>query len=896
MTQREVACFSRESLSKLYKCLICCYGRPFSTVIDCEQVKEPSLEEVWRDQSNGLTASISSHLISIFAIGHEADDTSEGDMADISYNAFLASCQSILDVLRSVDTAGCDAGIAHAVAFLKKGNKRKKKHAARRVELLLGKQSPAPKNVISEVSGEPTDSSGLNASPVDDEFVRLLPARVALEHPDASVRLTAVKRLVNECEAAASTEANEDDGETNSSLNNDAAVDICQSLLRRFVADDDSGVAASAADALRRLIAEEIVSEMNVFADDDKIQDAISGLLKWSVLDDIPSKCTDVSSFKEDDEDQELSEGNGPADRLDASPPADPIEAMCGGLALAGLAASSLLRTIDDEDVFSPQIDHEGELLRTLLIYIGAHLDIASSGLGEEICRAACELICNAAASALIHAVAWDQETDCDVNIQDKATQLLCGDDNCLAVLLRTCCGDTSKKAGEIDKNVERRYMWACLNSMVDGLDGCNGSDRSKEDDNDDDSRNRMLAQNVLSVIRCILETFGGAPSQHVSLCEASVLIGRLVSCLASIISDDPTMIPPALIDLCSVPSSIAYDMVSKPAVLLLFGATDDTAETKLSSVAILMEAASRHGDEMATSRLIALANACLSDKNIASSPENVGNGFVQALALLSHSSPTVREQTIHFISTLSSSKSKKLPKLCADASKAIASHKSSIMMDGSGGLPNLLAEIVSKSNASDDAREGLLHHCVVAAIGTASSVEEGFSYGDYLGGVSAACTILDAMREAGENVFPLIEQWNKVGRPIFDAFLSPDVDDTFSDRYADVDMHAIKELCETVIVMLKGVATYKDYEPSVVISTGPAKSGRRTRSYSVGVDDDRLTFIEPYPYNSKFWCLNQWPPSDFLFRLIGTCDSSRNCLFVFPFLLMSLAHSSIPQ
>jgi hypothetical protein len=172
-------------------------------------------------------------------------------------------------------------------------------------------------------------------------------------------------------------------------------------------------------------------------------------------------------------------------------------------------------------------------------------------------------------------------------------------------------------------------------------------------------------------------------------------------------------------------------------------------------------------------------------------------------------------------------------------------------MMDGSGALPNFLAEIVSKSDSSDGAREGLLKHCVVAAIGTTAPVEDGFSFGDYLGGGFAACTIIGAIREAGEKVFPLAEQWQKAGRPLFDAFLSPDVD-SLSDRDADAELYAIKALCETVMVMLKGVTTSKDYEPNVVISTGPTKSGRRARSYSVGVDDDGLTFIEPYPSDSK--------------------------------------------
>ena len=798
---------------------------------------------MWKSQSNGLTASVASHIVVSFA-----SPPFDSNDADSEGSVFLDNCRLLLREVRSIDAVGCDGGIAHAVALLKGGKKKRKKEIARRVELLIGSQAPASTNPTGESSNSvPLDQDGgRNSIAADDEFACLLPARVALEHPDASVRLHAVKRLLDDVEMAASTEA---DNVHSLSFDSGDAIDVCRSLLRRFLADNDSGVAAAAAGTIRRLIAEDIVREEDIFGDAESIQSVIGGLLKWSVLDDIPSRSSLLLDASAGEYVPTVCDNF--ADKLESQPPSDPIEAMCCALALAGLAASTLLNAIDDEDVYSLAIESEGEVLRVLLIYICAHLDITSDGLDEEECINACELIHNAAAFALIHAISEDKEEHSDsiCDIQEKASQLICENETCLAVLLRTCSGyDPSSTDGEradVDDNMERRYMWASLFCMSKEL---LGSEQQVIGNN--------LAQNVLTVIHHILG--GSGVNGDLTDREAAALLGHLVPCFASIISHNPTMLPAALIDLCASASLIAYDKVSRPAILYLFGSTSiDTDEedvsgvtSNLSSVAILLEAASRYGvEEIAVTRLVNIACACMSKENILSHQEGITNGLVQALSLLSHSSQLVRASAIEFIGKLSTLQSKKLPTICARLSDTIESFKSSLMMDG-GALPNFLAGVVAESNASNanEARDDLLKHCVVAAIGTTSNVDEGFSFGDYLGGSFSAHKIFEAMEEAGESAFPLSEKWNKAGKPLFDAFLSPGAD-AFSDRCADVEMHPIKTLCVTVVVMLKGIVSPGNSGPSVVISTGPAKSGRRARSYSVGTGDDGgLVMIDPYP------------------------------------------------
>jgi hypothetical protein len=779
------------------------------------------------------------------------------DDADSQANAFLDNCKLVLRKLRSVDAIGCDAGIAHAVALLKGGKRKRKKEAARRIELLIGTQAPTSANPAGDaLRCEPMGQGASDSAAGGDEFARLLPARVALEHPDASIRLHAVKRLLDDVETAALTET---DGDSSLTFDSNDAVDVCRSLMRRFLADDDSGVAAAAAGAIRRLVAEDIVREEEIFGNTESIQSVISGLLKWSVLDDVPSKASlflDATDSDQEDKDTHI-EYDKFADKLESQPPSDPIEAMCCALALAGLAASTLLNAMDDEDVYSPTIESEGEFLRVLLVYICAHLDITSDGLDEEKCINACELIHDAAASALIHAIADDNEEDIDsiCDIQEKASQHIRDNENCLAVLLRSCFsrGPSSENAEriDIDKTMERRYMWACLFCMSEGVS--DGDDKTKEGGVEDGVGGSCLEQNILTVIHHILEMSG--ENDDLTDREAAALLGHLVPCFASIINHNPSMLPAALIDLCTLTSPTAYDKVSRPGILYLFGATDadgeageSAATSNLSPVAIMLEAASRYGvKEIAVTRLISIACVCMSEENILSRQENIANGLVQALSLLSHSSQSVRATAIEFISNMASLQSK-MPTICDHLPDAIESLKSSLMMDG-GALPNFLAEIVAGSDgSSNEARKDLLKHCVVAAIGTTLNVEEGFSFGDYLGGLFSTYKTFRAMKEAGESAFPLFEKWDKAGHALFEAFLSPDVD-IFSDRYADVEMHPIKSLCESVAFMLKGVISSKNSEPSLVISTGPAKSGRRARTYSVGAGDDGgLITIDPYP------------------------------------------------
>ena len=256
-----------------------------------QQIKEPSLHDVWTDHTNDLTASFASHVVLSFAATIPDTDTdaksSGGDEED---RYLLDSCQSMLRSLRTVDPSGSDAGIAHAVSSLKGKKKKKKQVVAERLELLLGKQSISSSNNKAKAF---TDGGSADAAAaVDDEFLRLLPARVALEHPDSPIRLDAIKRILSECEEGASTDNEMVEDSDGPGL--DEVISMCRSLLRRYVADDDSGVAAAAASAIRRLVAEGIVEEEDLFADDDAIRNVITGLLKWSVLDVLPSKSSYV--------------------------------------------------------------------------------------------------------------------------------------------------------------------------------------------------------------------------------------------------------------------------------------------------------------------------------------------------------------------------------------------------------------------------------------------------------------------------------------------------------------------------------------------------------------------------------------------------------------------------
>ena len=788
------------------------------------------MRPLWTDQTIDLSASVSAHIVTSFAAHND-----EGGV-------FVGDCRRILDALRSVGTVGCDIGIARAVSLLSvskiKSGKEKglSRKAGKRIELLIGNRGVVQQN--SAIVEEQKSAADIKEED-GDGFVHLLPARVALEHPNATVRLNAIERLLAEIE-----ETTAEDREVNGNIAEkvegkyiarDRAVNLCHSLLRRFGADDDSGVAASSAATVRRLAAEGIVAEGDIFNDIEAVLNVIKGLLKWSVLDDVPSRAfeLDVDNGDLNDEiDVDDTRSSVLANKLESLPPSDPLEAMCNALGLAGLAAAAILRGIDDESVGGgSQVEDKGDAFQTLLLLIGAHMDITMDGLGDEDCKAACARICNAAAAALIHAVAQDEESDSSFNIEEKATELLYHDENCLAILLRTCSmrEDASELLRTDEKSMERRYLWACLTGMTDSI-------------HEDDGEHDNLTKNVIAVINQILKSF--EMSENTDR-EALSLLRHLDACFLSIINKDPSSLPAIIIELCSVDSSAAYEKVSKPAILCIFERIQSTP-TSWSSVGILMEAAARHGvDEVAITRIVKLAGECVSDFSILSVEKGIANGLLQGISLLAHSSRHVRGAVIIFLSKLGDIKNKNLPQVCIDLSTAVASFKSSIKMDGKDVLPQVIAHVVNKSNSPNLLRESLLKHCLFAPRGTYGSVGERFSFGDYLGGAFSACIVLEAMKEAGENAFPLNEQWDRTGSALFNTFLSAHDGKSYS-HFSDVEMHAIKMLCDCVVMMIKGVIS-KNAASQVVISTGPALRGGRARSYSVSAGNG-MSFIDPYP------------------------------------------------
>ena len=148
-------------------------------------------------------------LDSFFGSSKDADV--EGDDA----KPFLA----VLRALRAVDPPGADAGVARAV-----------KEAD-------GSLSPKTLAALDAVVGGPAGSSAGPASPSEQQGGAIpagIPPRVALEHPDSSVRRAAVESIVATLAAAAADENAEGD------------EDLAQSLLHRFTSDDDISVAIKA--------------------------------------------------------------------------------------------------------------------------------------------------------------------------------------------------------------------------------------------------------------------------------------------------------------------------------------------------------------------------------------------------------------------------------------------------------------------------------------------------------------------------------------------------------------------------------------------------------------------------------------------------------------------------
>jgi U3 small nucleolar RNA-associated protein 10 len=207
-------------------------------------ITESSLASTWRKDNSALSSAVAACLVlrSVKIIDTE------------TFQLF----SMVLCELRSIDAIGFDIGVAYAVNKASNESKGAQTNNFDKIERILEgagiKKADIPRKKIHGFH----DSKAKEAEPIN-AFDRLLPTRVALEHPSSQLRLTTIEKIASE------------------SHSDDNFDDTAEALLRRYTFDDNISVATAAAKALSKFIKSEKISA-EFFLRQNILDDTVNGL------------------------------------------------------------------------------------------------------------------------------------------------------------------------------------------------------------------------------------------------------------------------------------------------------------------------------------------------------------------------------------------------------------------------------------------------------------------------------------------------------------------------------------------------------------------------------------------------------------------------------------------
>lgn len=318
---------------------------------------------------------------------------------------------------------------------------------------------------------------------------------------------------------------------------------------------------------------------------------------------------------------------------------------------------------------------------------------------------------------------------------------------------------------------------------------------------------------------------------------DAIVLSSNLGKCVSYLFaSENVDEVTRLVSNLCVIHSNIAYEEVC-----LNILRTASESNTGLYPH-ILMEVISRPTlSSDGAKRILSAIELIIPTVDAKEMPTVLNFLLVCITALCCHSDLSVRESALDFFAIIESSMTR--GDACAKAYNCISSlvctaqapMRSLIMMDGLNALPKVLSASVKSQKDGELLKELLLTTCAEIAteyliLGNDEAAGEGMCH--------CVVVLMEAMEAAGEDSFSLSSRWRLAGNTIFDHFLH------FPS--SKCPNPALMSLVDSVVVMLKGV-TVECADDGIVISTGPAVSGRRRRSYSVG-NANGIAHIDPYP------------------------------------------------
>ncbi len=745
----------------------------------------------------------------------------DGGASSSSTAALTERYGSIIDALSAIDRDAHERGVAYVVDKVFKAppvpsaiEGDSNKRASRLAGLLNRVIGDVPSS-----SPEGGNSGGLTPS-TDGPFSvasLLLPARVALESADASVRLDAVARLRSEAEKYDETSEEARGGSTSSSS---PASDgsLVRALLRRLIADDNAEVARAAGSIVASWLkpiaeggdgddsgiarpsfafAASLAGDLCYLA-----EEALSSLLRWTYVGKNNSRSLPPSSDPR---------GKVNARRVESEVTYDAHSTLLSCISICGSLARLI---IDHASIDDATTTFTTNLFYALFASLGAHVIVGGHTESEEsvpskVIREAVSQAASAELSLLL----------CDEGATSNVGELITEHPRSHEVLNYFFSDRLDKVSSSVPSSLQSSFLWFALHSYSEVL-----SSPPRHE-----APSPALLKVTLNLILNQMQSYTNESKKCTSFRREAQFLGDLCKNLVSTLGvKDRYGFERYIMDLASTSSNVSFVDIVRPALISSQIDSFTPKTHKRCGLADLLKTCLHPtARSSGSSRLLSIAHESVGEE----CTDTIEKCIIPTLALLAHPDRAIRDHVIRLLEQFQLIlKDQNLLEICRKATEKSSPLRSSLLMDGANVLPNLLREIVPPAGRS------LLEGCKHVVF-----TEEG-EFSD--GGCEASAIILSSMEMAGEHAFSLSTRWNSAGDDLLKGFLE-------CDRVDLLPSPSLGRLRDCVFSMLKGVVVNEaqagDDGLNVQISVGPSQTGGRMRSYSVG-GSGRFTTLDDYP------------------------------------------------
>ena len=657
-----------------------------------DMIKEPTLRSIWTDSTNSLTVSATALLLLT--------------MVDVSNDeTVIARGKTILESFRQVDIALCDTGVAHSITKMRSNHINVKQ--IKNIALLLGDEE---QNHLKFTDSKEADSA-------HDHLDRILPARIALEHPDALTRKLAIKRLLDE------------------NKNDFTNEELCFALLRRLDLDDNEDVLLNATRAIVEFYNANLLSKSFVIGAQEQILRCLqrwgrsdNSLKSFYLFDKFVSETKNATNVKRNKK------------RGKDSLMFQNMSILTSLLYLAGFTA----RTIVDESGGNTS-DQFDALFLQIIHHISDDCDNDVRNCGRKVLS-----------------MIFENTGEDDATNDSLCRSLL--RHHSFTILVEKAISELSKDPNTSDRKFE--LLWFYL-SIIDGVDNIVDT--------------HSILDTSISTTLALINNDKISNSKTTSNEAIDHLIKRLKLFVDLLSNDAKFYdFVHLLVEMTLITSNDVFELVSKPILKHIENKITHKYHDAQALTVVVLEAASlRSINSLSNNRLLAIAIDIFSSNEVKVSDMALSSALLTCLAKSVHDDLKVREGAIQLVETLATctvhnqTSSKQSQSITSLLCAAKSSFRSNILMIGSNSLPNLLRQLLQ---TSCETSKTLLQSCIkiLSIIQGYSMLDknqlsfpQGFSYSIHL--------LLDAFETTGEHIFPLHERWDTIGKELLSIYLKYD-------------------------------------------------------------------------------------------------------------------------